>query len=167
MNLIKYNNFMDSYLVSLISANLLTLIIETPIYYIFIKDKRVLNIIIYLLFNIISNLTLNLIYIRFIDIEYLIYILEVIVFILEGLILYFLIDLLINKNKFIVKRLFYFILVSFMSNLFSFSLGSMINYFILKNLNENLNIILIFIYLIILIIELIGFTLYSLLKKKD
>lgn len=154
------------FILSLLSANLLTLIIETPIYYYLIKKRSVLILFIYIILNIISNLSLNLIYTSLIDISYIIFLLEFFVFIIEGIILYSLIDLIVGKNKFSFKKLLYYLIVSFISNAISFSFGSILNELLFKDKDLNFYIYVSIIYFFVFISIFIFLLIYTLLKEK-
>lgn len=128
----------------------LTLLIETPIYFELNKEKTILNLSYIILMNVFTNLTFNFIYVR---LNYSLYWLifgEIIIFSLEGLILYF-----IYKNK-------YEFLISLGGNIFSLVSGTLFNLY----LNSyNILIILCLVFLIIFLIYFIFRIIYLSLKN--
>ena len=128
----------------------LTLLIETPIYFELNKEKTILNLSYIILMNVFTNLTFNFIYVR---LNYSLYWLifgEIIIFLLEGLILYF-----IYKNK-------YEFLISLGGNIFSLVSGILFNLY----LNSyNIFIILCLVFLIIFLIYFIFRIIYLSLKN--
>ena len=128
----------------------LTLLIETPIYFELNKKKTILNLSYIILMNVFTNLTFNFIYVR---LNYSLYWLifgEIIIFLLEGLILYF-----IYKNK-------YEFLISLGGNIFSLVSEILFNLY----LNSyNILIILCLVFLIIFLIYFIFRIIYLSLKN--
>ena len=129
----------------------LTLLIETPIYFELNKEKTILNLSYIILMNVFTNLTFNFIYVR---LNYSLYWLifgEIIIFLLEGLILYF-----IYKNK-------YEFLISLGGNILSLVSGILFNLY----LNSyNILIILCLVFLISFLIYFIFRIIYLSLKNK-
>lgn len=127
-------------ILNLIYALLLTLIIEIPICFFCFKNKNYKSLLIIIVTNIITNIGMNLIYIYINNSLQFLIILEIIVFCLEGLAYY----LLLQQN---IKSY----LISFVANLISLVVGLTINNFVLQN---NIKIFIIS-FLICFIIELI------------
>lgn len=129
----------------------LTLLIETPIYFELNKEKTILNLSYIILMNVFTNLTFNFIYVR---LNYSLYWLifgEIIIFLLESLILYF-----IYKNK-------YEFLISLGGNIFSLVSGVLFNLY----LNSyNFLTILCLVFLIIFVIYIVFRIIYLTLKNK-
>lgn len=137
---------------SIFIALLLTLLIETPLYFIFLYKYKIKGLVIPILMNIITNLTFNLLYIYVFSYSFLYLIIgEIEVFILEGLFLL----IVFNKDY---KCFIY----SLVSNTLSLGFGLIFNKFIFV---ESLKIMFILVFLIIFIIEII--VILILIKKKS
>lgn len=127
-------------MLNLIYALLLTLIIELPICFFCFKNKNYKSLLMIIITNFITNISMNLIYIYINNSLQFLIILEIIVFCLEGLAYY----LLLQQN---IKSY----LISFIANLISLVIGLIINNFVSQN---NIKIYIIS-FLICFIIELI------------
>ena len=154
-------------LIPYLYALFLTLIIELPLYYVLTSKSKykLIRVVVIILMNAITNISLNLIYLKFNEISYLIYILEIIVVFLEWIILWSF----LSRKK---KELAYYLLYSFVANLISYLVGIISN-LLLQN-SFYLEIIFTYIFISIFVIEviiLIVFCSYNYaknnFKKKD
>ena len=130
----------------------LTLVIETPIYYLFLKNKSFKNIAFLFLMNLITNITFNAFYIYVFNYN-LIYLVigEILVFILEGLFLY------IIK---IYKNIFKSFSISLLANIISLAIGLFLNQIIKISSNYlTTYLIILIIIIIIYIVEILLFIL--------
>lgn len=148
-------------------ALFLTLIIELPLYYLFtFKSKYYLiKLVVITLMNVITNISLNLIYLKFNEISYLIYILEIVVVLIEWIILW----LTLSRKK---KELALYLLYSFVTNLVSYIVGLICN--LLVQNSFHLEIIFTYIFITIFVVEVIVLVVWSSykyaknnFKKKD
>lgn len=135
-------------LIPYLYALFLTLIIELPLYYVLTyKSKyKLIRVVVIILMNVITNISLNLIYLKFNEISYLIYILEIIVVLIEWIILWSF----LSRKK---KELAYYLLYSFVVNLISYVVGIISN-LLLQN-SFYLEIIFTYVFISIFVIEVI------------
>ena len=135
-------------------ALFLTLIIELPLYYLFtFKSKYYLiKLVVITLMNVITNISLNLIYLKFNEISYLIYILEIVVVLIEWIILW----LTLSRKK---KELALYLLYSFVTNLVSYIVGLICN--LLVQNSFHLEIIFTYIFITIFVVEVIVLVVWS------
>lgn len=135
-------------LIPYLYALFLTLIIELPLYYVLTyKSKyKLTRVAVIILMNVITNISLNLIYLKFNEISYLIYIFEIIVVLIERIILWSF----LSRKK---KELAYYLLYSFVTNLISYVVGIISN-LLLQN-SFYLEIIFTYIFISIFVIEVI------------
>ena len=148
-------------------ALFLTLIIELPLYYLFTYKSKyyLIKLVVITLTNVITNISLNLIYLKFNEISYLIYILEIVVVLIEWIILW----LTLSRKK---KELAYYLLYSFVTNLVSYIVGLICN--LLVQNSFHLEIIFTYIFITIFVVEVIVLVVWSSykyaknnFKKKD
>ncbi len=135
-------------LIPYLYALFLTLIIELPLYYVLTckSNYKLIRVVVIILMNAITNISLNLIYLKFNEISYLIYILEIIVVFLERIILWSF----LSRKK---KELAYYLLYSFVANLISYLVGIISN-LLLQN-SFYLEIIFTYSFISIFVIEVI------------
>ena len=154
-------------LIPYLYALFLTLIIELPLYYVLTcKSKyKLIRVVVIILMNAITNISLNLIYLKFNEISYLIYILEIIVVLIERIILWSF----LSRKK---KELAYYLLYSFVANLISYLVGIISN-LLLQN-SFYLEMIFTYIFISIFVIEVITLVVFcsynyvkNNFKKKD
>ena len=148
-------------------ALFLTLIIELPLYYLFTYKSKyyLIKLVVITLMNVITNISLNLIYLKFNEISYLIYILEIVVVLIEWIILW----LTLSRKK---KELALYLLYSFATNLVSYIVGLICN--LLVQNSFHLEIIFTYIFITIFVVEVIVLVVWSSykyaknnFKKKD
>ena len=148
-------------------ALFLTLIIELPLYYLFTYKSKyyLIKLVVITLTNVITNISLNLIYLKFNEISYLIYILEIVVVLIEWIILW----LTLSRKK---KELALYLLYSFVTNLVSYIVGLICN--LLVQNSFHLEIIFTYIFITIFVVEVIVLVVWSSykyaknnFKKKD
>ena len=148
-------------------ALFLTLIIELPLYYLFTYKSKyyLIKLVVITLTNVITNISLNLIYLKFNEISYLIYILEIVVVLIEWIILW----LTLSRKK---KELALYLLYSFVTNLVSYIVGLICN--LLVQNSFYLEIIFTYIFITIFVVEVIVLVVWSSykyaknnFKKKD
>ena len=148
-------------------ALFLTLIIELPLYYLFTYKSKsyLIKLVVITLTNVITNISLNLIYLKFNEISYLIYILEIVVVLIEWIILW----LALSRKK---KELALYLLYSFVTNLVSYIVGLICN--LLVQNSFYLEIIFTYIFITIFVVEVIVLVVWSSykyaknnFKKKD
>lgn len=148
-------------------ALFLTLIIELPLYYLFTYKSKyyLIKLVVITLMNVITNISLNLIYLKFNEISYLIYILEIVVVLIEWIILW----LTLSRKK---KELALYLLYSFVTNLVSYIVGLICN--LLVQNSFHLEIIFTYIFITIFVVEVIVLVVWSSykyaknnFKKKD
>ena len=148
-------------------ALFLTLIIELPLYYLFTYKSKsyLIKLVVITLTNVITNISLNLIYLKFNEISYLIYILEIVVVLIEWIILW----LALSRKK---KELALYLLYSFVTNLVSYIVGLICN--LLVQNSFYLEIIFTYIFITIFVAEVIVLVVWSSykyaknnFKKKD
>ena len=148
-------------------ALFLTLIIELPLYYLFTYKSKyyLIKLVVITLMNVITNISLNLIYLKFNEISYLIYILEIVVVLIEWIILW----LTLSRKK---KELALYLLYSFVTNLVSYIAGLICN--LLVQNSFYLEIIFTYIFITIFVAEVIVLVVWSSykyaknnFKKKD
>ena len=148
-------------------ALFLTLIIELPLYYLFTYKSKyyLIKLVVITLMNVITNISLNLIYLKFNEISYLIYILEIVVVLIEWIILW----LTLSRKK---KELALYLLYSFVTNLVSYIVGLICN--LLVQNSFYLEIIFTYIFITIFVVEVIVLVVWSSykyaknnFKKKD
>ena len=148
-------------------ALFLTLIIELPLYYLFTYKSKyyLIKLVVITLTNVITNISLNLIYLKFNEISYLIYILEIVVVLIEWIILW----LTLSRKK---KELALYLLYSFVTNLVSYIAGLICN--LLVQNSFYLEIIFTYIFITIFVVEVIVLVVWSSykyaknnFKKKD
>lgn len=158
-------------LISILLGLFLTLIIETPFYFFFLKIKKYGGILFLFLLNLISNLTMNLINIYLFSFSDLfIYLYEIIIPLIEGLIMSFYIYKIDNKvshlwlNKRTFLTVIYIIFISYLTNFISFIIGYLFNNYLYDYSSYLLYLAL---YILIFIIELIIFILFLYFKKKN
>ena len=148
-------------------ALFLTLIIELPLYYLFTYKSKyyLIKLVVITSMNVITNISLNLIYLKFNEISYLIYILEIVVVLIEWIILW----LTLSRKK---KELALYLLYSFVTNLVSYIVGLICN--LLVQNSFYLEIIFTYIFITIFVVEVIVLVVWSSykyaknnFKKKD
>ncbi len=148
-------------------ALFLTLIIELPLYYLFTYKSKyyLIKLVVITLMNAITNISLNLIYLKFSEISYLIYVLEIVVVLIEWIILW----LTLSRKK---KELALYLLYSFVTNLVSYIVGLICN--LLVQNSFHLEIIFTYIFIAIFVVEVIVLVVWSSykyaknnFKKKD
>lgn len=148
-------------------ALFLTLIIELPLYYLFTYKSKyyLIKLVVITLMNVITNISLNLIYLKFNEISYLIYVLEIVVVLIEWIILW----LTLSRMK---KELALYLLYSFVTNLVSYIVGLICN--LLVQNSFHLEIIFTYIFITIFVVEVIVLVVWSSykyaknnFKKKD
>lgn len=148
-------------------ALFLTLIIELPLYYLFTYKSKcyLIKLVVITLMNVITNISLNLIYLKFNEISYLIYVLEIVVVLIEWIILW----LTLSRKK---KELALYLLYSFVTNLVSYIVGLICN--LLVQNSFHLEIIFTYIFITIFVVEVIVLVVWSSykyaknnFKKKD
>lgn len=148
-------------------ALFLTLLIELPLYYLFTYKSKyyLIKLVVITSMNVITNISLNLIYLKFNEISYLIYILEIVVVLIEWIILW----LTLSRKK---KELALYLLYSFVTNLVSYIVGLICN--LLVQNSFHLEIIFTYIFITISVVEVIVLVVWSSykyaknnFKKKD
>lgn len=148
-------------------ALFLTLIIELPLYYLFTYKSKyyLIKLVVITLMNVITNISLNLMYLKFNEISYLIYVLEIVVVLIEWIILW----LTLSRMK---KELALYLLYSFVTNLVSYIVGLICN--LLVQNSFHLEIIFTYIFITIFVVEVIVLVVWSSykyaknnFKKKD
>ena len=156
-----------NYIIPYLYALFLTLIIELPLYYLFTYKSKyyLIKLVVITLMNVITNISLNLIYLKFNEISYLIYILEIVVVIIEWIILW----VTLYRKK---KEIALYLLYSFVTNLVSYIVGLICN--LLVQNSFYLEIIFTYIFITIFIVEVIVLVVWSSykyaknnFKKKD
>lgn len=149
---------------NILIALLMTLVIETPIYYLLLKiykNNKIMDILTIILMNIVTNLSLNIL-LLFIPNNFLIILfLEGVIFVIEGLIIFL-----------IINRSFFSFLYATISNLISYLLGLIYSHFIyidILNSNNALNIlsIILIVFVVIFVIETLIIFLIKFLKYRN
>ncbi len=158
-------------LISILLALFLTLIIETPFYFFLLKIKKYSGILFLFLLNLISNLTMNLINIYLFSFSDLfIYLYEIVIPLIEGLIISFYIYKIDNKvsslwlNKRTFLTVIYIIFISYLTNFISFIIGYLFNNYLY---DYSYYLLYLALYILIFIIELIIFILVLYFKKEE
>ena len=158
-------------LISILLGLFLTLIIETPFYFFLLKIKKYSGILFLFLLNLISNLTMNLINIYlFSFLDLFIYLYEIVIPLIEGLIISFYIYKIDNKvsslwlNKRTFLTVIYIIFISYLTNFISFIIGYLFNNYLY---DYSYYLLYLALYILIFIIELIIFILVLYFKKEE
>ena len=158
-------------LISISLGLFLTLIIETPFYFFLLKIKKYSGILFLFLLNLISNLTMNLINIYLFSFtDLFIYLYEIVIPLIEGLIISFYIYKIDNKvsslwlNKRTFLTVIYIIFISYLTNFISFIIGYLFNNYLY---DYSYYLLYLALYILIFIIELIIFILVLYFKKEE
>lgn len=158
-------------LTSILLGLFLTLIIETPFYFFLLKIKKYSGILFLFLLNLISNLTMNLINIYLFSFtDLFIYLYEIVIPLIEGLIISFYIYKIDNKvsglwlNKRTFLTVIYIIFISYLTNFISFIIGYLFNNYLY---DYSYYLLYLALYILIFIIELIIFILVLYFKKEE
>lgn len=158
-------------LISILLGLFLTLIIETPFYFFLLKIKKYSGILFLFLLNLISNLTMNLINIYLFSFtDLFIYLYEIVIPLIEGLIISFYIYKIDNKvsslwlNKRTFLTVIYIIFISYLTNFISFIIGYLFNNYLY---DYSYYLLYLALYILIFIIELIIFILVLYFKKEE
>lgn len=142
----------------LIYPLLVTIVIETPIYFFLLKKKSFLYFIILLIMNVISNVSFNLCYGYLTNNAlWLLIVGEIIVFLLEALVI-----TILKLYESILKCL----IISFISNSASLIVGLVLNYIIKISANNNTYFIICIILSIIYLFEFLFVFVFSIIKNR-
>ncbi len=158
------------YFSSLLLPLFLTLLIETPIYFFFLKIKKIRGLFILISMNVFTNLLMNIIYLFLFTSSIFIYIYEIIIPFIEGSFLflylykfdYYSFSLKI-KTKPIILCL-YIVFIAIITNFLSYFIGEIFNKYIYINY---FSFYLILIYLLIFILEILIMIIYLLKRHKS
>lgn len=149
---------------NILIALLMTLVIETPIYYLLLKiykNNKIKDILTIILMNIVTNLSLNILLLFIPNNLLIILFLEGIIFLIEGIIIFL-----------IINRSFFSFLYATISNLISYLLGLIYSHFIyidILNSNNALNILstILIAFIVIFVIETLIIFLIKFIKYKN
>ena len=156
-------------LLSLILPLFLTLLIETPIYFFFLKIKKLRGLFTLILMNVFTNLLMNIIYLKVLSSLIFIYIYEIIIPFIEGSFLFLYLykfDYVSSSLKIKTKPLilyFYVLIISLLSNTSSYFIGEIFNKYIYINYY---NFYIVLIYLLIFILEILIMIIYLIKRHK-
>ena len=149
---------------NILIALLMTLVIETPIYYLLLKiykNNKIKDILTIILMNVVTNLSLNILLLFIPNNLLKILFLEGVIFVIEGLIIFL-----------IINRSFFSFLYATISNLISYLLGLIYSNFIYINIlnsNNALNILstILIAFIVIFVIETLIIFLIKFIKYKN
>lgn len=142
----------------LIYPLLVTIVIETPIYFFLLKKKRFLYFIILLIMNVISNLIFNLCYGYLTN--------NALWFLIVGEIIVFLLEALVIKIFKLYESILKCLIISFISNSASLIVGLVLNYIIKISANNNTYFIICIILSIIYLFEFLFVFVFSIIKNR-
>lgn len=142
----------------LIYPLLVTLVIETPIYFFLLKKKSFLYFIILLIMNVISNLSFNLCYGYLTN--------NALWFLIIGEIIVFLLETLVIKILKLYGSILKCLIISFICNSASLLVGLILNYIIKISANNNTYFVICIILSIIYLFEFLFIFVLSIIKNR-